>query len=120
MILSEYEDDPYTAEPVSFSSEVPPVYQRPVDIERNIWWINAAAPLARFYLDMYGHDSREWRMYHLERYIEAMAQIGLVMSDEEWEGDWIGRWGDQVAEVQERAVAGLRGFIESGDLPGGE
>lgn len=120
VILSEYEDDPYTAEPVSFSSEVPPVYQRPVDIERNIWWINAAAPLARFYLDMYGHDSREWRMYHLERYIEAMAQIGLVMSDEEWEGDWIGRWGDQVAEVQERAVAGLRGFIESGDLPGGE
>ena len=41
--------DPETKEFVNFSPDDPPVQQRPQDADRNIWWINSAAPLAALY-----------------------------------------------------------------------
>jgi len=99
----------------------PPVWQRPQDVDRNIWWINSASPLARLYLDQYGHESREWRLYHLERYIDVIVQIALTHGPTDKESlsvsDWIMKWGAQVAEIQAAATANLSGFIESGELP---
>jgi len=125
VLISEVDPDPETGEPVSFSSEDPPVWQRPQDVDRNIWWINSAAPFARMYLDKsrsYGYGSREWRMYHLERYIEIMVQIALTHGPTEKEalsaGDWILRWGAQVAEIQATAASALCEFIATGQLPG--
>ena len=93
-------------------------------MDRNIWWINSAAPFARMYLDAsrgYGHQTREWRMYHLERYIDIMIQIALTHGPTEREslsvGDWILKWGEQAAEIQATAASALSNFIETGDLP---
>jgi hypothetical protein len=122
--VSEIEPDPETGEDVMFSRDDPPVLQRPVDVERNIWWINSAAPLARLYLNAargYGYNSREWRIYHLERYVDIMAQIALTHGPEQGEelavGDWILRWGEHVADIQAAAAESLGSFIDSGILP---
>jgi hypothetical protein len=122
LVSGEIDQDPDTNEHVHFSSDDPPVWQRPQDVERNIWWINSASPLARLYLGSgYGSESREWRMYHLERYIEVIAQIALSYGPDELgpmpQSEWILRWGSKVAEVQAAAVTDLGEFIATGTLP---
>jgi hypothetical protein len=124
LVSGEIDRDPDTHDYVNFSREDPPIYQRPQDADRNIWWINSSAPLARLYLDTsknYGYQSREWRMYHLERYIDAIVQIALTHGPTEKESlsvnDWIMRWGAQVAEVQAAAASDLSEFIATGVLP---
>lgn len=122
LVSGEIDRDPNTNNYVYFSSEEPPVAQRPQDVERNIWWINSFSPLAKLYLDVnkgYGYQSREWRMYHLERFIDVIVQIALTQGPSEIESlsvnDWIMKWGSQVAEIQSAAVADLSEFINSGE-----
>jgi len=124
LVSGEIDRDPDTQEYRHFSKEYPPIAQDPIDAERNIWWINSAAPLAQLYLDStkdYGYDSREWRMYHLERYIDVIVQIALTHGPTESESlsvnDWIMKWGYQDAQIQAAAAADLREFIATGRLP---
>ncbi|MBI4583000.1 MAG: hypothetical protein HY717_03105 [Planctomycetes bacterium] len=124
VLVSGIDPDPHTNEDVTFSKEDPPIWQRPQDVDRNIWWINSSAPLARLYLDEskdYGYQSREWRMYHIERYIDVIVQIALTHGPTDKESlsvnEWIMRWGSQVVEIQAAAAADLSGFIETGQLP---
>lgn len=127
VLVSDIDPDPETGDPVSFSRETPPVWQRPIDYERGIWWINSAAPLARLYLDRdggYGYDSQAWRIYHLERIIEVMAKMRLDLdyrSGEEVSFDyWMSRWDEIAGDMQQEAVSSLRPFIEGGALPGSD
>jgi hypothetical protein len=124
VLISNIDPDPQTGELVQFTSEHPPVVQRTIDVERGIWWINSASPLARLYLDRgreYGCDSREWRMYHLERFIEIMARIRLSLDDRQGEGmsydAWMEPWDETAARMQEQAASSLEGFIMGGRLP---
>jgi hypothetical protein len=124
VLISEYQPDPDTGEPVQLSGDDPPVHQRPQDADRNIWWINSAAPLARLYLDKdkgYGFESREWRIYHTERLIEVIVQImmttGPSSEDVLGPGEWIGRWGQNASDVQIAAAKGLTNFLATGELP---
>jgi hypothetical protein len=124
VLVSGINPDPDTQEYFDFSREDPPVAQRVQDVERNIWWINSSAPLARMYLDTskgYGYDRIEWRMYFLERYIDVIVQIALTHGPTEAESlgvnDWIGKWGLRAAEIQAAAASNLSGFIATGELP---
>lgn len=123
VLISEYQPDPDTGEDVVLSGDDPPVHQRPQDADRNIWWINSAAPLARLYLtsESYGYESREWRIYHTERLIDVIVQImlthGPASEDTLAPGEWIGRWGQTASDVQIAAARGLAKFLASGELP---
>jgi len=124
LVSGEIDRDPQTEEYVNFSREDPPVTQRPQDADRNIWWINSAAPLARLYLDLtkgYGYQSPAWRMYHLERYVDVIVQIALIHAPEQKEplsaDEWIVKRGYREAEIQAAAASDLREFIATGELP---
>lgn len=122
VLISEINPDPDTGETVVLNSDDPPVHQRPHDVERNIWWINSAAPLARLYLrDEFGPESREWRIYHIERYIDVIVQIAMTQGPEAEDtmdaGEWMARWGERAADIQGAAADGLSGFIYDGELP---
>lgn len=125
LVSGAFDQDPETDEEVNFSSDAPPVAQRPQDVSRNIWWINSAAPLADLYLNKaagYGFETREWRMYHLERMIEVILQIALMYDAENPDqllslDEWIVEWGNKAAEIQAAAVADLTTFIATGELP---
>jgi len=120
VLLSEIDDDPFTGEPVSFPTTFPPVHQRVSDVERGIFWINTSAPLARKYLDEdagYGVDSREWRVYHIERYVDVLAKIILQQEQEDLSADdFIGMWEDVQVQLQTAAARDLRGFLDRGEL----
>jgi hypothetical protein len=125
ILISEINPDPETGEEVKLSAQHPPVYQRPQDFDRNIWWVNSASPFARLYLDnsRYGSTSREWRIYFLERYLEVMVKIVLNF-DMASQGDglsfenWMQRWDETAANMQQFASESLASFIDSGVLPG--
>lgn len=124
VLVSEINADPDTGEDVVLSADDPPVHQRPHDVERNIWWINSAAPLASLYMNTgrgFGPDSREWRIYHLERYIDVIVQIAMSQGPEAEDqmdvGEWVSRWGERASNIQAAAAAGLTTFIQDGDLP---
>jgi hypothetical protein len=124
ILISSINDDPDTKEPVNLSKDYPPVYQRPQDYDRNIWWINSSAPIAALFLDAkqgYGYQSREWRVYHLERYVEILIQIALTVSAKESPNstldDYINQWGSRAAEIQAAAASSLGAFINDGILP---
>jgi hypothetical protein len=124
VLVSGVDSDPETGLDVNFSHEDPPVAQRPSDVDRNIWWINSSAPLARLYLDDvrgYGYKSSEWRMYLLERYVDVLVQIAFTHGPSEDEsisvGDWILAWGEQASRIQSAAVGGLTSFLQTGELP---
>lgn len=126
ILISEVDTDPATGQMVPFKRDEPPVCQRPQDYDRNIWWINSAAPLAHLYLNTqkgYGYESREWRIYHLERYIDIIAQIALVHGPKEIQSmsanEWITNWGHKISEIQAAAAADLGEFIANGQLPEG-
>jgi Bacterial Ig-like domain (group 2) len=122
VLISEIQLDPDTLEEVVLSSDDPPVHQRVEDVERNIWWINSASPLARIYLSGdFGPESREWRIYHLERYVEVIAKIAMTQGPDAEDvlgvDEWAARWGERAATIQEAAAAGLASFIHDGELP---
>jgi 23S rRNA-/tRNA-specific pseudouridylate synthase len=123
-ISGDFDRDPDTKEYRYFMSDEPPVVQYPQDFGRNIWWINSASPLAKMYLDKnkgYGSNSREWRMYHLERYMDIIVQIALLQSPETPASmsinDWILKWGEQASDIQTAVVVDLDNFIAEGVLP---
>jgi hypothetical protein len=122
VLISEINADPDTGESVVLRSDDPPVHQHPHDVERNIWWINSASPLARLYLEgAFGPESREWRIYHIERYIDIIVQITMSQGPEaDYQmdaGEWMARWGERAADIQGAAAAGLVAFIQDGALP---
>jgi hypothetical protein len=124
LVSGEIDKDPDTKEYVYFSKDDPPIFQRVQDVDRNIWWINSSSPFAQLYLDQskgYGHTSREWRMYHLERLIEVIIQITITHDKTDAEtlsvNEWIMKWGERVSEIQEAAVSDLSAFISEGVLP---
>jgi hypothetical protein len=130
ILLSEIDGDPLDPqhEPPHFAAEAGPVCQPdPRYVEQNIWWINMACPLARRYVEEargYGSRSREWRVYHLERYIEALVRIKLshafLRGEELPYDDMERRWRDEAVIMQERAVVDLEAFLDNGVLPGSE
>jgi hypothetical protein len=124
VLISEIDADPDTGDDVVLFTDDPPVHQQPHDVERNIWWINSRAPLARLYLDHsrgFGPESREWRIYHIERYVDVIVQIAMSQGPEAEDqldvGGWIARWGERASAIQGAAATGLAAFIEDGDLP---
>jgi hypothetical protein len=123
ILLSEIDDDPLGEGAPIFSEAEPPVYQRVQDVDHNIWWINMGSPLARRYIDTArggGANSREWRVYLLERYIEVMVKILLTYDfthgqDLSFE-TMLRRWEEESIAMQQRAAASLHGFLQGGDL----
>jgi hypothetical protein len=120
ILLSEVDPDPLNpdGEPVHLSPDDGPVHQpTPQHVEHNIWWINLQCPLARLYFEEFGPGSREWRSYHIERYIEALAKIRLshdfqIAEDEISFDEVERRWREVASEVQRRALEDLRQFLE--------
>jgi len=122
ILLSEINRAPGEDEAPVFRSDIPPVYQRPQDVDNNIWWINMASPFARLYYDEsegYGVRSPAWRMYHVERLVDIMVQIALTHgpdSEEQLSGnDWIWKASENEAEIREKAIESLAGFIQTGE-----
>ncbi|MGH6871257.1 MAG: hypothetical protein ACREHE_07110 [Rhizomicrobium sp.] len=123
ILLSEIDDDPLGEGSPRFSSTDAPALQRTQGVDANIWWINMASPLARRYSDAAkngGAKSREWRVYHLERYIEIMVKIMLTYDFKNGEQisfeTMLRRWEEEAAKMQQQATDTLSGYLDGGEI----
>lgn len=121
ILLSEINTAPGEDEPQQFGPEIPPIWQRPIDVDNNIWWINMASPFARLYsaeTGEFGLGSQAWRMYHVERVIDILVQIALSYGPDSSTSisgsEWITTASTQEAEIRSRAIDSLSDFIIDG------
>jgi hypothetical protein len=66
--------DPAPSGPFHVDERQPPVYQRDVDLEQGIYWINTSRPLANKLLDHYGASHARWREYLFQRYVDIILK----------------------------------------------
>lgn len=78
-----------------------------------------ASPLARRYFSS-GARGKEWRVYHLERYIEIMVKIVLhydFMHGEDVSFETtLRRWEEEAINMQQKAAETLSLFLDGGDV----
>jgi hypothetical protein len=78
VLLSSVNPDPFgNGEPFSLSSRHYPVYQRPIDVEHGVYWINTSRPLATAILERHGAESARWREYHFQRFVDIIVMEAL-------------------------------------------
>lgn len=75
ILLSNADDDPlHPGKTVCCDPEQQLVYQRAEDEKKNIYWINTRSPVAFKIRSDYGHDSKRWKEYMFQRYIEIIRK----------------------------------------------
>ena len=80
VLLSGHDRDPLDEggmEPFMVNERQPPIYQRDLDIEQGIYWINTARPLANKLLDRYGASNPRWREYLFQRYVDIILKQSI-------------------------------------------
>lgn len=104
-----------TNQPFECDPRHPAVYQRKVDEENGIYWINTSKPLAEQIIDNFGDESSKWRDYLFQRYVdiiikETLKQLGR--SDPAFTIDDINRHLDKIiSEVLDLAHQDLADFL---------
>lgn len=78
VLLSGHNPDPFgSGETLNLSARHSPVYQRPIDVEHGVYWINTSRPLATAILERHGAESARWREYHFQRFVDIIVMEAL-------------------------------------------
>lgn len=78
VLLSSLNPDPFgNGGALNLSPRHSPVYQRPIDVEHGVYWINTSRPLATAILDRHGAESPRWREYHFQRFVDIIVMESL-------------------------------------------
>lgn len=78
VLLSSYNPDPFgSGETLHLSPRHSPVYQRPVDVDHGVYWINTSRPLATAIIERHGAESARWREYHFQRFVDIIVMEAL-------------------------------------------
>ena len=108
-LLSEVQKAPYDKEPPVFHKDNGLVFQRQIDIEHNVWWINLASPLARLIYEQHGEVSEQWVMYLGERMADAAIECTMQGTDRGVESRPVN---EVLEEVSEHRMRILESFTE--------
>jgi len=125
VLLSGYDTDPLDPNPTGpFECDPrhPPVYQRDVDIDQAIYWINTSRPLATRIIDQYGASDPRWREYLFQRYVDIISKQAihaLGRRDPELTADKVDQLLDDVlSRVHDAASTDLEAFLFEEQLSG--
>lgn len=125
VLLSGYDQDPFDPDATgAFNCDErhPPVYQRQVDIERGIYWINTSRPLAVKILQHNGSSHPRWREYLFQRYVEIILKqqlYALQKHEAEFTAEKVDGLIDTVtAKVHDAAAEDLEHFLFDEHLSG--
>jgi hypothetical protein len=115
VLISGADPDPDTGLTITLDPAQHVVYQRPTDVQRNVWWINAQRPLAQRLRQEYGINSPRWRDYLFQRYVDIIFTYAL---HERWKDeadpnpDLVSQWlSETVGQVHDSAARDLEAFL---------
>jgi hypothetical protein len=118
VLLSGHDTDPLNPdsdEPFECDERHPPVYQRDIDVEAGIYWINTSRPLADRIMEEYGAESPRWREYMFQRYVDIIVKQAiheLGKREEQLNADQVdGLLDDVTSRVHDAAVEDLDRFL---------
>lgn len=125
VLLSGHDLDPLDSgatTPFQCDERHPPVYQRDLDVEHGIYWINTSRVLARKLMDQYGAGSARWREYLFQRYVDIILKqsvFELGKREISMRPDQIDRLLDDVtSKVHDAAAEDLESFLFDESLKG--
>jgi hypothetical protein len=125
VLLSGYDSDPLdpsATKAFNCDERHPPVYQRPIDVQQGIFWINTSRPLADKLMKVYGASSARWREYLFQRYVDIIIKQAiheLGRRDPQLTSDTIDRLLDNVtSKVHDAAADDLESFLFEEKLTG--
>ena len=116
VLLSSLNPDPFgNGDTLHLSARHSPVYQRPVDVEHGVYWINTSRPLATAILERHGAESARWREYHFQRFVDiivmealhAMEKKGMELTFDIVEN----KINDVIKSVHDNALQNLSPFL---------
>jgi hypothetical protein len=126
VLLSGQDVDPLDPAPsgaFQVDERQPPVYQRDVDLEQGIYWINTSRPLANRLLDQYGASHARWREYLFQRYVDIILKQSvyeLAKREPEFTDYRVDQLIDDVtSKVHDAAAQELEQFLFEDRLTGG-
>jgi hypothetical protein len=125
VFLSEQDLDPLDPSPngpFHVDERQPPIYQRDVDINHGIYWINTERPLANKLLDKYGASNPRWREYLFQRYVDIILKQSVYELAKR-EGEFTDYRVDQLIDdvtsrVHDAAAQDLEQFLFEDSLTG--
>lgn len=115
VLVSGYEADPDEGTSIRLDPAQDVIYQRPADVRRNIWWINAQRPLAERVLREDGISSARWRDYLFQRYSDIIVTYTIQerwREESEPTPDIISQWITEViGKIHDSAARELESFL---------
>jgi len=115
ILISGYDADPDSEETLRLEAAHDVIYQRPVDVKRNVWWINAQRPLAERIVNEHGIASARWRDYLFQRYADIIISYAIV---ERWKEepdpnpDVVNQWiSESLGLIHDSAARDLDTFL---------
>lgn len=77
LLLTGKDIDPATGETRLGDPDGPALWQEPVDVINNVWWLNLDSPEANFALSKLDEQAEIWRMFHASKVAEMVAQVHM-------------------------------------------
>jgi hypothetical protein len=77
LLLTGKDIDPSTGETRPGDPDGPALWQDPVDVINNVWWLNLDNPEANFALSRRDEQPEIWRMFHASELAEMVAQVHM-------------------------------------------
>mgnify|MGYP005623891073 CR=1 FL=1 len=119
VLISDHDEDPFSEDKSTFSCDPrhPAVYQRRIDTQYGIYWINTSKALANKILTAFGSDSPRWRSYLFQRYIDIIVKESIFQLGSrqvEVNIDTINAKIDEIiSSVEDKAATELNDFLFS-------
>jgi hypothetical protein len=79
VLISGIDPDPISEDGTTFQCDErhSAVYQRPIDFKLGIYWINTSKPLAQKIIQREGANSKIWRDYLFQRYVDIITKESI-------------------------------------------
>ncbi len=91
LLLTDKDIDPFTGQSKEGDPEASVLWQEPIDVKNNIWWLNLQSKDAAFTYNYREKDKRLWRLFHSKILVEMMIQVHMqeeYYKKEQKEGLW--------------------------------
>lgn len=115
VLVSGYDSDPDSGHTIRLDPAQDVIYQRPVDVKRNVWWINAQRPLAERIITEHGITSARWRDYLFQRYADIIVTYALHerwMDEPDPNPDLVNQWiAEVIGRIHDSAARDLSDFL---------
>ncbi|MEX0704193.1 MAG: hypothetical protein WD069_18990 [Planctomycetales bacterium] len=100
LLLTGRDIDPDTGEVREDNPEQPALWQDPVDLQNNVWWLNLGSPAALSFFERSADNSQLWRSFHAQKLVEMVIQVHMSEEFTQKSADYRDVWAAHKAAME--------------------